>query len=160
MRSSCRRTIWATATRWIRPRSAEIFTHRAAEVLGIPRITYRPVDPHRFVADLAACRAILSTAGNQLVGEAMHLGKALLAAPEDSAEQHVNAVALQRLGMGEWAPRDELDGARIASFLRRAEAYGVRARSLARDGTDAAVEAIERFAAELRGDGAERRRAA
>jgi uncharacterized protein (TIGR00661 family) len=115
------------------------------------RITYRRVDPLRFVEDLASCRAIFSTAGNQLVGEAMHLGKALLVAPDDSTEQHVNADAVTRLGIGRQVSRDGVDEAALRSFLEQADTFAARARRLARDGTDAAVETIERFAAELCG---------
>jgi uncharacterized protein (TIGR00661 family) len=137
---------------------------RELQALGVPTIlygqsregtdgliTYRTVDRRRFVDDLASCRAVLSTAGNQLVGEAMHLGKAMLVAPEDSTEQHINAMAVERLGIGRWAPRAALERQLIRGFLEQADAYGARARRLARDGTGEAVELIERYAAELCG---------
>jgi uncharacterized protein (TIGR00661 family) len=146
---------------------------RELQLLGVPSIvyggrppgtvgliTYRRIDPKAFVADLASCRAVLSTAGNQLVGEAMHLGKAMLVAPDDSTEQHVNAVAVERLGVGRWVPRQALDHTLLQAFLRDAEGHAAQARLLARDGTDAAVEAIERFAAELCGRGSASRLAA
>jgi uncharacterized protein (TIGR00661 family) len=123
-------------------------------------LAYRKVDRDRFLDDLATCRAVLSTAGNQLVGEAMYLGKALLAVPDGSTEQQVNALAVERLGIGGRAPRGALDARSIGAFLERAEACGARARSLARDGTDLAIEAIERFAVELCGSASSRRRAA
>src|SRR5262249_51453416 len=48
-----------------------------------------------FLEDLAACRAVFSTAGNQLVGEAIHLGKPMLVMPEHTVEQRVNALAIE-----------------------------------------------------------------
>ena len=126
------------------------------------RLSYRRVDPQRFVDDLASCRAVLSTAGNQLVGEAMYLGKALLATPSGTAEQSVNALAIERLGIGRKVSRDALNRWTIREFLERAEGYGARARSLSRDGTDAAIGAMSgsrRSSAARRDRGGARREA-
>jgi len=123
-------------------------------------VSYRKLDPQQFVVDLAGCRAILSTAGNQLVGEAMHPGKGLLVAPEASTEQHVNALAVERLGIGRWSSPGELSLGLMRDFLDHADDYGARARHLARDGTEAAVQAMEQFAMELCGVHAAPRRAA
>ena len=53
-----------------------------------------------FLEDLASCRGVISTAGNQLMGEAIFLGKPVLVMPEDCVEQRMNAAAVQRLGIG------------------------------------------------------------
>jgi uncharacterized protein (TIGR00661 family) len=146
---------------------------RAVQAVGVPSIvygagregtegaiTYRRIDRLRFVEDLASCNAVLSTAGNQLVGEAMHLGKPMLVTPEDSTEQHVNAVAVEQLGVGQWVPRRALERGVLRSFLSRADTFAMRGRRLSRDGTADAVATIERFATELCGSGAAARRAA
>ncbi|HEY3592678.1 MAG TPA: glycosyltransferase family protein [Polyangiaceae bacterium] len=102
-----------------------------------------------FLRDLASCRAVLSTAGNQLVGEAMHLGKPLLVVPEQTVEQRMNAAAIARLGIGEWVSADRLTSDCIQRFLANAGHYSEIARQSARDGRDEAVEMLERWIAEL-----------
>jgi uncharacterized protein (TIGR00661 family) len=102
-----------------------------------------------FLRDLASCRAVLSTAGNQLVGEAMHLGKPLLVVPERTVEQRMNAAAIARLGIGEWVAAERLTAECIRDFLENTARYSETARLSARDGRDEAVEMLERWIAEL-----------
>lgn len=105
----------------------------------------------QFVDDLASCRAVLSTAGNQLVGEALHLGKPMLVAPEDSVEQRANALAVERLGIGMQAAGGRIGRAVLRDFLDDEARFAARARSLSRDGRVEALGAIEAFARELVG---------
>ncbi len=112
-------------------------------------IAYRRTDNRRFIEDMAGCRALVSTAGNQIIGEAIHLEKPLLVLPEESAEQRVNACAVERLGIGEQVSFEDLDAGVLRRFLSRTERYVGRARWLARDGRLEAVDALEQFAAEL-----------
>ncbi len=140
---------------------------RALRALGIPvlvygtgeegtdgQISYRPADNRRFIEDMASCRALVCTAGNQIVGEALHLGKPLLVLPEESTEQRVNACAVER-GIGAQARFEDLDAGVLRGFLSRTERHVERARWLTRDGRREAVDALEQFAAELaRGRGA------
>jgi len=41
-------------------------------------LSFHPVDNDAFVRDLVTCEAAITTAGNQLIGEAFHLGKPVL----------------------------------------------------------------------------------
>lgn len=64
-------------------------------------LSFHEVDMFRFVDDLASCRALVSTAGNQLVGEALSLRKPVLAMPEvGNHEQAINGHFLARSGAG------------------------------------------------------------
>jgi uncharacterized protein (TIGR00661 family) len=112
-------------------------------------LVFERPDDQRFIEYLASCRAVISTAGNQLVGEAMFLGKPLLVRPEDSVEQRMNAAAVARLGIGEQAMGDSLDAKAISGFLAKAEAYGANARQLWRDGRLQALDCLESFARQL-----------
>ncbi|MEO8180177.1 MAG: glycosyltransferase family protein [Deltaproteobacteria bacterium] len=116
---------------------------------SLGRLQFRP--PHReaFLADLASCRAVLSTAGNQLMGEAMACAKPVLAVPEATVEQRLNAREIVRLGIGESLGWSELTPDSIRAFLERAEGYGRRARALSRDGRSEAVAWLERWLVEL-----------
>jgi uncharacterized protein (TIGR00661 family) len=102
-----------------------------------------------FLRDLASCRAVLSTAGNQLVGEAMHLGKPLLVVPERTVEQRMNAAAIARLGIGEWVRAEKLTSECIRRFLDNGSVYSETARRRARDGRDEALEMLEQWISEL-----------
>jgi len=81
-------------------------------------VSFHAIDEGRFVADLAACRALVSAAGNQLIGEALHLGKPLLVLPELAhAEQLMNSHFLAAMGCGEFCPLEEVSRDRVRGFL-------------------------------------------
>jgi len=109
--------------------------------------SFHGIDQNRFVADLAACTALVSAAGNQLIGEALHLGKPLLVMPERGhAEQLMNSHFLRSMGCGDFCSPDEVTSDRIRDFLdslagRRNALAAVAGRL---DGTDEVVEIIER----------------
>jgi len=112
-------------------------------------VVFRAAGDLPFLRDLASCRAVLCTAGNQLVGEAMHLGKPLLVVPERTVEQRMNAAAIARLGIGEWVSARRLTAECIRRFLENAPAYSQTALTRARDGRDEALEMLEQWIAEL-----------
>jgi uncharacterized protein (TIGR00661 family) len=112
-------------------------------------IDYRAPSNVSFLEDLARCRAVLSTAGNQLVGEALHFGKPLLVHPERSVEQRLNAAAVARLGIGAETRHEDISANVIKRFLRNAPRYEAASRGLVRDGRTDALAAIESFASEL-----------
>lgn len=87
-------------------------------------LDFRAVDRQEFVADLARCRALVSTAGNQVVGEALHLGKPVLALPEPGNwEQGLNGAFVERMGVGMCASMRTLRSLRIREFLSRLDDY-------------------------------------
>ena len=91
------------------------------------RLTFHGIDVLGFAKDLAGCRALISTAGNQLIGEAQYLGKAVLAMPETgNREQQINAHFLRASGAGEAAELETLDAERVRAFLDRTESLASR----------------------------------
>lgn len=116
-------------------------------------LDFRPPSNTRFVADLAGCRAVFATAGNQLICEAMHFRKPMLLLPEDSLEQRLNAAAVQRMGIGMRTSQKKVCPEQLRAFLA-GEARCVESFPDApTDGRAQAVQAIERFAEELAGTG-------
>jgi uncharacterized protein (TIGR00661 family) len=109
--------------------------------------SFHDIDEGRFVADLAACTALVSAAGNQLIGEALHFGKPLLVLPERAhAEQMMNAHFLRAMGCGDFATLEEVDRERIRAFVAGRERFadglaGVAGRM---DGTPEVLRVIER----------------
>ncbi len=124
-------------------------------IYGTPRqgrdgmLDFRPLSNVPFVEDLAGCRAIISTAGNQLVGEAIHLEKPLLVVPEDCVEQRLNAAALERMGLGRQIPHRRFSAAVIRAFLADEQVFVDSLRRSRRDGRTEALATLERFFGEL-----------
>jgi uncharacterized protein (TIGR00661 family) len=112
-------------------------------------LSFRPASNEPFVEDLASCRAVFSTAGNQLVGEAIWFGKPMLVMPEHSVEQRLNAAAVERLGIGMQVPHDAIDVHAFRRFFAGEQAFRESARRSVRDGRVEAIGALESFAGEL-----------
>jgi uncharacterized protein (TIGR00661 family) len=84
------------------------------------RLTFHPIHERKFVEDLAGCRAVICAAGNQLLGEAVYLGKPTLAIPEEiHHEQRINAHFLRKMGAGDWTTLEKFDAATLDRFLDR-----------------------------------------
>ena len=121
-----------------------------------PNVRLHAPDRPAFLGHLASARAVVATAGFTLLSEAIHLGKPVLALPNRGFfEQRVNALYLDRLGLGESGP--SLPSARrLGGFLSRAETYtrpqgslaaGRAGRAEAADAVDAVLSGSRRRAA-------------
>ena len=109
------------------------------------QVTLCQTDDQRFVDDLIACRALLCNAGNQLVGEALYLGKPVLAIPEaGNFEQRINAHFLRQSGGGDTCKLVYLNAAKITQFLD-AKPWQVTGGCERLNGTRTAIERIEFF---------------
>jgi uncharacterized protein (TIGR00661 family) len=88
------------------------------------RLHFLPLSEHGFVEDLAGCTALISNAGNQLVGEALYLGKPVLAVPEErNDEQLINAHFLRQTGGGDWVAPHEWRSDSVSRFCGRLDDY-------------------------------------
>ncbi len=104
------------------------------------------VDAYRFVEDLASSRALISTAGNQLVGEALYLGKPVLAMPErGNYEQHINAHFLKESGGGMACAMEKFSGTVARRFLRTFDEPLQSVNRARLYGNPAALKIIERY---------------
>ncbi len=119
-------------------------------------IDFRPTSNRAFLEDLASAKAVISTAGNQLVGEATYYGKAMLVLPENTVEQRMNAAAVERLGIGQQIDWSRFKPQTVRGFLGRVPEFTARARAASRDGRADALRILNRWAKEL----AEKRKAA
>lgn len=112
-------------------------------------VEYRTIADERFVEDLAACSGVVTTAGNQLVGEAMYLGKPVLAMPEpNNMEQYINAFYLEDCGGGEWREMSEVSGETIRSFFGDWEDFNPRFGPEELNGNRDALSAIDQVLSE------------
>lgn len=102
-----------------------------------------------FIADLAGCRAVLGTAGNQLIGEALYFRKPILALPEAVFEQELNAWMVQRMGVGQRGRLASLTVGDIEDFLVGCDGYRSRMPEIRPDGRAEAARLLLQFVDEL-----------
>ncbi|MCA9711403.1 MAG: hypothetical protein KDK70_36530, partial [Myxococcales bacterium] len=114
---------------------------------GIPGIEHHAPSRARFLEVQRSARAVVATAGSQLMSECVATGTPLLAlhAPDDD-EQALNVALLRRAGLGDGCPLPELDDARLRRFLARPAAP-----PLAWDAPDVAAVVLEEVHALLGG---------
>jgi uncharacterized protein (TIGR00661 family) len=117
----------------------------------VDNLEFRAPSNEGFIHDLAHCKAVLSTAGNQLIGEAIHFGKPILAMPEEAFEQRLNAYTIERMGVGMRGDRLGLTPSDVDRFMGNYDYYRSNMREHAGDGRAEAIETLHRFIAELAG---------
>ena len=115
---------------------------------SIGGLSFYPIDNRRFADDLAGCRAVISAAGNQLIGEAVHLGKPLLVLPEQAhGEQLMNSYFLRSMGCGDFVHLEEVTLQRVRLFLDQLDRYATPLANLmdTMDGTERVVISVKRW---------------
>jgi uncharacterized protein (TIGR00661 family) len=111
-------------------------------------LTFHPVQEQRFLEDLASADALISTAGNQLAGEALYLGKPTLVMPEaGNFEQCINARFLKQSGAGDSVDLERFDGVALACFLSRLEEFRSRIDTRRLNGLPATLAALRKHLA-------------
>lgn len=109
------------------------------------RLRFRPISSEGFLSDLATGAALICTAGNQLVGEALHLGKPVLALPEPANyEQYINAHFLRQGGAGDWIEMKALNARIIGEFLPRLAGFRRRIDRARMDGLPETLRVLRR----------------
>ena len=98
--------------------------HGIKEADDIGNLHLRPFSRQGFLKDLEECSYVISSAGFELISEALTLGKKILAKPlEGQMEQYSNALALARLNLG--MAMHSLDQEVVREFLEAQEAKKV-----------------------------------
>ncbi|MCA9694422.1 MAG: glycosyltransferase family protein [Nannocystaceae bacterium] len=108
-------------------------------------LEFRPPSTRGFLRDLAACEAVISTAGFSLISEAMYLGKPMLLLPNAGLfEQAINAHYFVRAGGGAAIFDRPLTPQDVRLFLSSGDRYRAALRGQARCGNARAHALIER----------------
>jgi uncharacterized protein (TIGR00661 family) len=124
----------------------DVRVYGAGELPPRGKVSFRPVSEQGFIDDLATSRALIASAGNQVVGEALHLGKPVLGVPEPmNFEQHVNAHFIEKSGAGVCVSHEGLTPAGIDDFTQRIDEFRARIPPDGHDGTGAALATIRRM---------------
>ena len=119
--------------------------------IDLPGVDCRAFHAEAFLRDLARCRALITTAGNQLIGEALALRKPVLALPEPgNFEQAINAHYLAASGAGVACPPERLTPGVVREFLDHPPAIRNHPLLDTADGLPEAVAIIERLLARTR----------
>lgn len=86
----------------------------------IENMQWRPMDREGFVRALGTTRAVVATAGSQLISECVAMGIPMFALhdPRDD-EQRLNVAMLRKYGLGDGVPFDQFDLERLRRFLAR-----------------------------------------
>ncbi len=123
----------------------EVRFYGLGERPSIGNIHFFPIQERSFVDDLATSHALVTTAGNQLLGEALYLQKPVLAFPEpNNSEQLVHGHLLEREGTGEWAEFERVGPRTVRGFLSRVEQYRARIVPERMNGNEAALAELRR----------------
>ena len=97
-----------------------------------------------FLEDLATSRSVISTAGFTLISEALFLGKPLLVVPNRGIfEQTLNALFLQRNGLGAAVLDQPLTPEDVTAFLSHQKSYEAKLLDRAASGNKEAIACIE-----------------
>lgn len=108
-------------------------------------IHYFAISEMGFLDDLINCYALISNAGNQLVGEALALRKPVLAVPEEgNFEQAINAHFLARTGYGVGLDASKIESRDFNQFLETVPDVRTLIRPETVVGNSAALAAIRR----------------
>lgn len=113
------------------------------------RLIYKPLSKTQFATDLANCKALLSTCGNQTMGECLYLQKPVLVMPEDCFEQNLNAFMVERMGMGRRSSLSKLNTESIEAFLDNSFMFKSRMNGRMSDARDYAAQRLLQHISEL-----------
>ena len=106
-------------------------------------LRYRPFSEDGFIEDLASARAVIASGGFTLMGEAVYLGKPMLAVPlSGQFEQIMNARYLAHLGYGACATNLD-DPATVRTFLERIPDYARALAAYRQDGNRDLLTAVD-----------------
>ena len=120
------------------------FNVPAETAARLANIEFKAPNVDGFLADLASAKAVICTAGFTLISEALYLGKPMLLMPNGGIfEQTLNAIYLEREGLGEAVMHRVPDVEDLRGFLERCERYADRRSERLRCGNDDAVACIE-----------------
>lgn len=116
----------------------------AAEVGTWANLSFRPVSAAGFAEDLATSIGLVSTAGNQVIGEALSLKKPVLAYPEPgNLEQRINAHFIDALRVGWTVPARKLTAELVQRFIQAAPELSARIDPRRMDGGVTTLRAVE-----------------
>jgi len=112
-------------------------------------LTFKPFDPRAILADLASCAYTVTTAGHNLICEALHFGKPLLCLPVAmNFEQFLNAWHVRALGYGDFCANSRPTLATFTRFEARLPEFRAAIAKQFVDGTDQVIRRVNELIAQ------------
>ncbi len=109
-------------------------------------LDFRPISTKQFLDDLCGSCALVTTAGNQLVGEALAVGKPVLAIPEaGNFEQQLNGFFLQQSGYGQCVAVADVSPNLFRNFLDKLDCFRESIQRFSEIGNARVLEVIEQM---------------
>jgi uncharacterized protein (TIGR00661 family) len=107
-------------------------------------IEYHSIDPIKFISKLAECKAVISSAGNTLLSEAIYLKKSFYGITlQGLFEQRLNLYLLHNTGWGDGCKISELSEKHISGFINDIDKYNAKIQNAKTfDNTDKIVDLI------------------
>lgn len=118
-------------------------------------IFYHSINRKKFLDSLATSKALITTAGNQVIGEAIYLNKPILAFPKlRDLEQELNGKALATSGFGDYCQFNDFSVQKMHSFISQIPEFKkallkIKADKLTYDGTALTLHLIDKFAVDI-----------
>jgi uncharacterized protein (TIGR00661 family) len=108
-------------------------------------LVFKPFSEAGFITDLATSRGVIAGGGFTLMGEALYLGKPMLAVPlEGQFEQMLNSRYLDREGYGMWTADFDKPGV-VPAFLERSAGFARALEAYTQDGNRELLTAVDHF---------------
>jgi uncharacterized protein (TIGR00661 family) len=115
-------------------------------------LQYKAVSNDGFIQDLANCTCVISGSGNQLIGEAMWLGKPVLVCPETKQwEQEINGFYINHMGIGMSVKLEDFNSSIVGDFLKNIAAFQARCMQYRCNGNSDAMSFLRMVLAQLPG---------
>jgi uncharacterized protein (TIGR00661 family) len=122
----------------------EFRVYGRGEQVARGNLEFRAISESGFLHDLISAKAVVSAAGNQLLGECLYLGKPVFALPETGQdEQRINAHFLEQSGCGLWCPPEQFQAQHAQSFFAALDQFRGGDERHIYNGTPDAVAAVE-----------------
>jgi len=107
-----------------------------------PDFEYHDLANEEFIRDLAGCKCLFSSAGNQLLGESVYYGKPVFVIPEpNQPEQEINGFYINKLNYGVSCPLQKFNTQMVRNFL---DTFKCRSQAGV-NGVDKAVDVLKKF---------------
>lgn len=122
----------------------KVFVYGFEEQPSHGNVVFRKTSRSGFLEDLRTAAYVISNGGHNLISESLYLGKPVYAIPTGFFyEQFINAVYLERMGIGMYSVRMEDAAARIPEFEARQDVMRANIATHQFFGNDAIADRIE-----------------
>lgn len=109
----------------------DVFIYGLGKRPSARRLRYIETSSDGFLEHLRTSAALICSSGNQLIGEALHLGKPTMAVPErGNFEQEINGFFLPQTGCGRTVPAHQVQPDTVGEFLERSQVMSVSPRTM------------------------------